>query len=85
LGKIDDLLDAQLPADTPRFRVEFFLSSRGFPIQDSPDKSAVIAVIRQVDTDTLQPVTARVTFHFDPNDKLTSYDLQAMPNAPLPP
>ena len=85
LRKIDDLLDAQLPKETPRSRVEFFLSVRGYKLENSLDKSAVVALIRHVDTDTFQPVTARVTFHFDSSDKLIGYELQPAPTTPLPP
>lgn len=85
LRKIDQMLEAQLPNGTPRSRVEFFLSVRGYNMEDSSRKDLIVALIRQVDTDTLQPVTARVTFHFDAHDKLTSYELQPAPNAPLPP
>src|SRR5580698_8821182 len=72
LEKIDGMLNAHLPQGTPRSRLEFFLNSRGYKLEDSPDKSSVVAVVRLVDTDTLQPATARVTFHFDSNDKLVS-------------
>jgi hypothetical protein len=85
LQKIDEMLNTQLPPGTPRSRVEFFLSSRGYAIDPSHDKSFLAAVVRQVDIDTLQPATARVTFHFDSNDKLISYDLQSAPDAPLRP
>jgi hypothetical protein len=85
LQKIDEMLNTQLPQGTPRSRVTYFLSSRGYKLEGSADKNSVIAVVRQVDTDTLQPATARVIFHFDSNDKLVSYELQAAPDAPLQP
>jgi hypothetical protein len=85
LQKIDEMLNAQLPQGTPRSRLEFFLNSRGYKLEDSVDKNSLIAVVRQIDTDTLQPQTARVTFHFDLNDKLVSYELQSAPDAPLRP
>jgi hypothetical protein len=85
LEKIDEMLNAQLPQGTPRSRLEFFLNSRGYQLEDSPDKNSLVAVVRQIDTDTLQPRTARVTFHFDLNDKLVSYELAAAPDAPLRP
>lgn len=84
LQKIDQMLSAQLRTGTPRGRVEFFLNSRGYPIQDSPNKSDVVAIVSRIDTKTLEPETARVTFHFDVNDKLVSFDLQRSPNPPLP-
>ena len=80
LRKIDETLAAQLPKGTTRERVEFFLRSRGFPQQTSAGPAEVVAIVRLVDTETLQPVTARVTFHFDSLNKLITYDMQAAPN-----
>jgi hypothetical protein len=85
LHKIDEMLNSQLPQGTPRPRVEYFLNSRGYQLEDSPDKAALVAVVRHIDTETLIPATARVTFHFDPNQKLLSYELQPAPDAPLRP
>ena len=85
LQKIDEMLNAQLPQGTPRPRVEYFLTSRGYKLEESPDKNSLIAVVRHIDTSTLQPSTARITFHFDSNNKLRSYELQAAPDAPLQP
>ncbi len=85
LRKIDQMVNAQLPPGTQRARVEYFLSSRGYRIQDSRDKNSVVAVVRHIDTQTLQPATARVTFHFDSSNKLFSYELQSVPDAPLQP
>jgi hypothetical protein len=85
LQKIDELLNSQLPQGTPRPRVEYFLNSRGYQLENSPDKTSLIAVVRHIDTETLIPATARVTFHFDSNEKLLSYDLQPAPVAPLRP
>jgi hypothetical protein len=85
LRKIDELLDAQLPKGTSRSRVGFFLTTRGYKIEDSPDLRTVIAIVRHIDTRTLQPSTARVTFHFDANDALISYDLQPAPDVPFQP
>lgn len=85
LQKIDELLNSQLPQGTPRPRVEYFLNSRGYQLENSPDKTSLIAVVRHIDTETLIPATARVTFHFDSNEKLLSYDLQPAPDAPLRP
>jgi hypothetical protein len=85
LQKIDELLNAKLPKGTPKSRVAYFLNSRGYLVQNSPDKNAMVAIVRHVDTDTLQPATALVTFHFDARNNLTSYDLQAAPDAPLHP
>jgi hypothetical protein len=85
LKKIDNMLSAQLPKGTQRGRVEFFLNSRGYRVEDSPDKNVIVAIVRHIDTETLRPATARVTFHFDSNNKLVSYDLQPAPDAPPQP
>ena len=85
LRQIDELLDSQLPQGTPRSRVIFFLSSQGFPLQNARDEKAVMAIVHRVDTDTLQPATARVTFHFDASDKLKSYELEPAADSPPQP
>jgi hypothetical protein len=76
LRQIDELLDSKLPQGTPKSRVIFFLGSQNFPVENTIDAQAVVAIVHRVDTDTLQPATARVTFHFDASDKLKSYDLE---------
>jgi hypothetical protein len=85
LQKIDEMLNSQLPQGTPRLRVEYFLNSRGYRLEDSQDRASLIAVVRLIDTETLIPATARVTFHFDSNEKLLSYELQPAPDTPLRP
>jgi hypothetical protein len=75
LKKIDEMLDAQLPAGTSKSKVSFYLSSQGFSLESTGDPHDIVAVVHHVDTDTLQPATARVTFHFDANDNLRSYEL----------
>ena len=85
LRQIDELLDSQLPQGTPKSRVIFFLSSQGFPLQNARDEKAVVAIVHRVDTSTLQPATARVTFHFDANDKLKSYELEPAADSPPQP
>lgn len=85
LRQIDEVLNAQLPQGTPKSRVIFFLSSQGFPVENTRDAKAIVAVVHRVDTDTLQPETAKVTFHFDAGDKLKSYDLASVPGSPPQP
>jgi len=79
LRKIDELLNSNLPAGTTRGRVEYFLKSRGYEFEDVADKTTVRALVRHVDPGTLEPAAAHATFHFDPNGKLTSYDLDPAP------
>jgi ATP-dependent 26S proteasome regulatory subunit len=85
LQKIDEMLNTQLPPGTSMSRVDHFLKSRGYAVEESPDRNSLVAVVRHVDTDTLQPATARVTFHFDSNRNLVSYELQQAPDVPLRP
>jgi hypothetical protein len=82
LQGIDALLNAQLPAGTPMARVTYFLTSRGYELHGASGPRTVVAVVRHVNTETLQPEAARVTFHFDAQDKLLSYELE--PAAPQP-
>ena len=85
LRQIDQMLDSQLPQGTPKSRVMFFLGSQNFPVENATDAKSVVAIVHRVDTDTLQPATARVTFHFDASDKLKSYELEpAAGTAPQP-
>lgn len=85
LRQIDQLLDSQLPQGTPKSRVVFFLSSQGFPIENTRDAKAIVAIVHRVDTDTLQPETAQVTFHFDAGDRLKSYELDSITGSPAQP
>ena len=76
LRQIDEMLDSQLPPGTPKSRVTLFLSSQNFPVENASGAKVVVAIVHRVDTDTLQPATARVRFLFDASDKLKSYDLE---------
>ena len=78
LRQIDEILNQQLPVGTPMSRVSFFLSTRGYPLEDSQQPHTLVAVVEHVNTETLQPAAARVTFHFDNNDKLLTYELTAV-------
>jgi hypothetical protein len=80
LRSIDELLEAQLPIGTPLSRVSFFLTSRGYVLDSSGGSHTVVGIIRHIDTETLEPVTGRVTFHFDQNGKLVSYELERAPD-----
>jgi hypothetical protein len=81
LRQIDELLDAQLPEGSLKARVAVYLSSQGFPLQASNDPGAIVAIVHRVDTETLRPVTALVTFHFDARDKLQSYEIVEAPDS----
>ena len=81
LRQIDEMLDAQLPTGTNKSRVTVYLSAQGFTLESTTDPRTIVAIVRHVDTDTLQPATARVTFHFDAGEKLKSYELAPMPGS----
>jgi hypothetical protein len=75
LKQIDQLLNQQLPPGTPQSRVIFFLQSRGYPADPADGGRAIVATIEHVDVETLRPSAARVTFHFDAQSKLLTYDM----------
>jgi|SRR5262249_53538527 len=79
LRQIDDLIDKQLPPGTLQTRVIQFLNNRGYPLEPPPDTHTVVTTIEHVDLTTLQPSAARITFHFDKNDRLVTYDMVAVP------
>ena len=83
LKPIQNMLDTELPVGTPESAVSQFLSMRGYPTEPSDKPGTLIAVIRHIDTEKLQPVTARVTFYFDANGKLNTYDIVRTMNQPV--
>lgn len=85
LRSIDQSLEKSFPPGTPRVRIDLFLNSRGYAVEPSGDPRALVAVIRHIDTGTLQPVTARVTFHFDAANRLTTYEMVRAPDASIQP
>jgi hypothetical protein len=85
LRPIDEMLDVQLPEGSPKSRVVVYLNSQGFPLQPSNDPRAVVVLVHHVDTETLKPETALVTFHFDAGDKLKSYELVEASDSPQQP
>jgi hypothetical protein len=85
LRKIDEMLDAELPKGTPMTKVNVFLSSNGYRVEDSGKPRTIVAIVRHIDTETLRPATARVTFHFNAGERLTTYDLAPAPDEPIQP
>jgi hypothetical protein len=84
LKPIQDMLDEQLPAGTPEANVLTFLGNRGYPVLPTGKQGTVVTTIRHIDTQTVTPVTARVTFYFDANRKLNTYEMQRTFNDPVP-
>jgi hypothetical protein len=83
LRPIQDMLDAQLPPGSSQEQVLTFLKTRGYPL-DPPDKQGtVVAIIRHIDTQKVQPVTARVTFYFDATNKLNTVEIRRTMNRPI--
>lgn len=85
LQKMDEMLTAQLPPGTPQARVQYFIRSRGYQFEEAPDKDSLRALVRHVDSETLQPSLAHVTFRFDSSGKLVTFELQPTPEGPLRP
>lgn len=84
LKPIQQLLDEQLPLGTTEASVNAFLSARGYLSEPGEKQDTIVATIRHIDTQRVQPVTARVTFYFDVNGKLKDYQLQRTKNEPIP-
>jgi hypothetical protein len=76
LKPIQDMLDAQLPVGTPQAHVLTFLNNRGYAVLPAGQQGTIVTTIRHIDAQTVSPVTARVTFYFDANGKLNTYELQ---------
>ena len=85
LKPIQQMLDEQLPPGTTDAAVNAFLAARAYPTEPDAKAGTIVAKIRHIDTERVQPVTARVTFHFDKNDKLIKTDIVRTMNEPIPP
>ena len=83
LKPIQDMLDAQVPVGTPEANVLTFLNNRGYPVLPAGKQGTIVTTIRHIDAQTVTPVTARVTFYFDANRKLNTYELQRTFNEPV--
>jgi hypothetical protein len=82
LKPIQAMLEQQLPPRTPEEKVMAFLDNRGYPILPAQKQGTIVANIRRTDTQAVQPVIARVTFYFDANRKLNTFELQRPVNEP---
>jgi hypothetical protein len=91
LQQIKETLDAQLPPGTPSSLVFQYVTARGYPIESAGRSDALRVIIRHIDQEKLKPVTARVTFYFDKNDKLVKTEIErtlnqnVIPPATAPP
>jgi hypothetical protein len=84
LKPIQEMLDAQVPPGTIEGAVNQFLAARGYETEDGHKPGTIVAIIRHIDTEKLQPVTARVTFYFDANGKLNTTEIVRTFNRPVP-
>jgi hypothetical protein len=83
LKPIQQMIETQLPKGSSTDRVATFLSVRGYQLQPPEKPGTVVAIIRHIDTQTVRPVTARVTFHFDANGKLDAVEMTRTANRPI--
>jgi len=85
LKPLATMLEQQLPPRTPEEKVVLFLDNHGYPILAAQKQGTIVADIRRTDTAAVQPVVARVTFYFDANRKLNTFELQRPVNEPRRP
>lgn len=83
LKPIQEMIETQLPKGTTTERVTTFLSVRGYEMEPPEKPGTLVAVIRHIDTQTVRPVTARVTFYFDASGKLNFVEMIRIPNQPI--
>jgi len=83
LKPIQQMLQTALPTGTTEAAVNQFLAVRGYPTVPTHEPGTLVAIIRHIDTEKLQPVTARVTFYFDANGKLNTMEIARTFNQPV--
>jgi len=84
LKPIEEMLEANLPARSPQDAVSQFLETRGYATEPSGKPGTIVAIVRDRETNKPQPVTARVTFYFDANGKLNTYEIVQTVNPSTP-
>ncbi|HUN61135.1 MAG TPA: hypothetical protein VMU53_04050 [Candidatus Sulfotelmatobacter sp.] len=84
LKPIETMVQQNVPLGSTQGSVLEFLSARGYPTDNPTEPDTIVGIIRHIDTEKMQPVTARVTFYFDKNGKLKSIDVVRTMNAPIP-
>jgi hypothetical protein len=75
LKPIQEMLDTQLPPGTSEERVKAFLSGQGYVVFPSEKRGTVVAIISTGRNREGSPMTARVTFYFDANGKLNTFEM----------
>ena len=84
LRQIDEMLNTDLPKGTTKEKVVLYLTSRGFEPTTLLDRNAIVANVSHIDTDTLRPASAEVTFVFDAGNNLISYEMHSSAGTILP-
>ena len=84
LKPIAEMLQSKVPLGAPEAVVHQFLALRGYVVEPGKKPSTVVAIIRHIDPEKLEPVTARVTFYFNAHGKLDSYEISRTVNQPVP-
>ena len=84
LKPIQQMLSQNVPVGSTEGTVNYFLEARGYPKEAAHKPGTLVAIIRHIDTEKLQPVTARVTFYFDANGKLNTTEIVRTSNQPIP-
>jgi hypothetical protein len=84
LKPIQEMLEQQVPIGTPRANVSLYLSTQGYAEEPAQEPGKIVTIIRKIDTEKLEPVTARVTFYFRVDGKLDHFELQRTLNQPIP-
>ncbi len=82
LKPIQAMLEEELPRRTPEEKVVLYLDNHGYSILAAQKQGTIVAIIRRKDMAAIQPVMARVTFYFDANRKLNTFELQRPENVP---
>jgi hypothetical protein len=76
LKPIQEMLEQQLPRRASEEQVVRYLDNSGYSILAAQKQGTIVAIIRRKDMAAVQPVTARVTFYFDANRKLNTFELE---------
>ena len=84
LKPIQEMVNQNLPVGSTEGSVNYFLEARGYTREAAHKPGTLVAIIRHIDTEKLQPVTARVTFYFDANGKLNTTEIVRTFNQPIP-
>jgi hypothetical protein len=83
LQPIQEMLDTRLPPGSTQAKVATYLNTQGYPIEPSEKPGTIVAVIRKIDVQRMEPITARATFYFDATGRLNTFELQRMLNQPV--